>query len=49
LQNDIGQGVKTFVKTINIAGLPLLVVLFGIIILLRRVARKKKISIIFNK
>ncbi len=49
LQNDIGQGVKTFVKTINIAGLPLLVVLFGIIILLRRVARKKQISIIFNK
>jgi ABC-type uncharacterized transport system involved in gliding motility auxiliary subunit len=49
LRNDIGQGVKTFIKTINIAGLPLLVVLFGIIILLRRVARKKKISIIFNK
>ncbi|MBL0700762.1 MAG: Gldg family protein [Desulfosarcina sp.] len=49
LHNDIGQGVKTFVKTINIAGLPLLVVLFGIIILLRRVARKKQISIIFNK
>ncbi|MBL0732260.1 MAG: Gldg family protein [Desulfosarcina sp.] len=49
LQNDIGQGIKTLVKAINIAGLPLLAVLFGIIIWFRRVARKKQISIIFNK
>jgi len=49
LQTDIGQSVKTFVKTINIAGLPMLVVLFGIIIWLKRAARKKRISMIFNK
>ena len=49
LQTDLGQGVKTFVKAINIAGLPLLVVLFGIIIWFKRAVRKKRISMIFNK
>ncbi|MBL0717358.1 MAG: Gldg family protein [Desulfosarcina sp.] len=49
LQTDIGQGVKTLVKTINIAGLPLFVILFGIIIWFRRGARKKQINLIFNK
>lgn len=49
LRNDIGQGVKTFIKTINIAGLPMLVVLLGIIIWFRRTARKKKIKLMFNK
>jgi len=41
-------GTKTFVKTLNIVGLPALVVLFGIAVWLRRHARKKNIQIMFK-
>ena len=39
---------KTLVKTINIAGLPVLVVLFGLVVWLRRHARKKHIQMMFR-
>ncbi len=47
--NDTKAGTKTFVKTLNIIGLPSLVVLFGIAVWLRRHARKKNIQMMFQK
>lgn len=44
----ISTGSKTLVKTFNIVGLPILVVLFGIMIWFRRSARKKKIQAMFQ-
>ena len=41
--------IKTFVKTFNIAVLPIFVVLFGIFILVRRHSRKKRIQMMFQK
>ena len=35
---------KTFVKTVNVAGLPVLVALFGLVVMVRRNIRKKKIA-----
>lgn len=46
---DTGAGVKTFVKTFNIAGLPVLVVLFGLLVWFRRHTRKKRIRMMFQK
>jgi ABC-type uncharacterized transport system involved in gliding motility auxiliary subunit len=46
---DTGAGVKTLVKAFNIAGVPLLVVLFGLFVWYRRHARKKQIQIMFQK
>jgi ABC-type uncharacterized transport system involved in gliding motility auxiliary subunit len=40
---------KTFTKTFNIAGLPVLVVFFGLFVLLRRRSRKKVIQMMFDK
>ena len=40
---------KTFVKSFNIAGMPILVVLFGIGVWFRRVSRKKRIQMMFHK
>ena len=39
---------KTVVKAVNIVGLPMLVVLFGIVVWSRRAARKKKIQELFR-
>ena len=47
--NDTKAWTKTFVKTLNIIGLPGLVVLFGIGVWLRRHARKKNIQMMFQK
>jgi ABC-type uncharacterized transport system involved in gliding motility auxiliary subunit len=47
--NDAKAGTKTFVKTLNVIGLPALVVLFGIAVWFRRHARKKNIQMIFKK
>ena len=47
--DDTAAGTKTFVKTFNIAGLPILVILFGLGIWLRRVSRKKHIQMMFQK
>jgi ABC-type uncharacterized transport system involved in gliding motility auxiliary subunit len=39
---------KTFIKTFNIVGLPILVILFGLFIWMRRHSRKKQIHMIFQ-
>jgi len=46
---ETSGGVRTFVKTFNIAGLPLLVILFGLCIWFLRHSRKKRIQMIFGK
>jgi ABC-type uncharacterized transport system involved in gliding motility auxiliary subunit len=46
---DTQAATKTFVKAFNIAGLPVLVVLFGLGVWVRRHARKKHIQIMFKK
>ena len=47
--HDTKGGTKTFAKTLNIIGLPSLVVLFGIAVWFRRRARKKNIQMMFQK
>jgi ABC-type uncharacterized transport system involved in gliding motility auxiliary subunit len=42
-------GTKTFLKSFNIAGLPILVVIFGLFVLLKRHSRKKRILMMFQK
>ncbi len=44
---DTGPGERTFIKFFNIAGLPLLVALFGIGVWVRRSARKRRIQAMF--
>ena len=46
---DSRSGTKTFVKAFNIAGLPILVVLFGLAVWFRRHSRKKYILMMFQK
>ena len=46
---DIGPGTRTFVKTFNIAGLPVLVVCFGLFVYLHRHHRKSRIQMMFQK
>jgi len=49
--NPVGETsalAKVIIKTFNIAGLPVLVVLFGLLILFRRNLRKKKIAQMYN-
>jgi len=46
---ESGPGVRAFVKTFNIAGLPVLVALFGILVWMRRAARKRAIQTMFSK
>jgi ABC-2 type transport system permease protein len=46
--SETGAGVKTFIKSFNIAGLPLLVCLFGIGVWFRRAARKKRLQAMFQ-
>ena len=40
---------KTFVKSFNIAGLPILVILSGLLVWLLRHSRKKRIHMMFQK
>ncbi len=46
---DTRAGTKTFVKAFNIAGLPILVVIFGLGVWFRRHSRKKHIEMMFQK
>ena len=46
---ESSPGVKTLVKAVNIAGLPVLVVLFGLLVWGRRHSRKKQIQLMFYK
>ncbi|MBN1165225.1 MAG: GldG family protein [Candidatus Krumholzibacteriota bacterium] len=45
---DSGPGTKMFIKSFNIAGLPVIVALFGIIVWFRRESRKKIIQMMFK-
>lgn len=45
---DTAPGVKTFVKTLNIAGLPVIVVAFGVIVWALRSRRKRAIQAMFG-
>ena len=47
--DDAAASTRTFVKTLNIVGLPALVVVFGIAVWFRRHARKKNIQVMFQK
>jgi len=47
--NDTSAATKTFIKTFNIIGLPVLVIIFGLAIWFRRHSRKKHIQMIFQK
>jgi hypothetical protein len=44
---DPTPAMRTMTKAVNIAGLPILVVMFGVGIWLRRIARKKRIQAMF--
>ena len=45
---ETSPGIKTMVKILNIAGLPILVILFGFLVLWRRSARKRRIQWMFT-
>jgi ABC-type uncharacterized transport system involved in gliding motility auxiliary subunit len=47
--DDTQAATKTLVKSFNIVGLPVLVVLFGLLVWFRRHTRKKQIQIMFRK
>ena len=46
---DTGSSAKTFVKSFNIVGLPVLVVFFGLGVWFRRHSRKRRIQMMFEK
>jgi len=46
---ETGGGTRTFVKAFNIAGLPALVILFGLGVWFRRHSRKRRIQMMFEK
>lgn len=46
---DTSAATKMFIKTFNIAGLPVLVVFWGMVVWLRRRSRRKKIRLMFQK
>lgn len=47
--DDTGAGTKTFVKSLNVAGLPVFVVLFGLLVWFRRHSRKRRVQMMFQK
>ncbi|NIA08490.1 MAG: ABC transporter permease [Nitrospiraceae bacterium] len=46
---ETGAGAKAFVKAFNIIGLPVLVIIAGLLVWFRRNSRKKRIKIMFQK
>jgi len=46
--HETSAGVRTFIKTFNIVGLPILVVVFGLLLLFRRHSRKNRVQTMFN-
>ena len=46
---ETGAFAKTVIKTFNVVGLPALVAVFGVFMWLRRLARRKRIQMIFQK
>lgn len=49
LLEETKSGTRAFFKTFNIIGLPVLVIIFGIMVWLRRKSRKRKIQSMFSK
>jgi ABC-type uncharacterized transport system involved in gliding motility auxiliary subunit len=49
LMGEMKGGTRTFVKTFNIVGLPILVILAGILIWIKRKNRQKRIQLLFRK
>jgi ABC-2 type transport system permease protein len=49
LMGEIKGGSKTFIKTFNVVGLPILVVLAGVLVWIRRKNRQKRIQMLFGK
>jgi ABC-type uncharacterized transport system involved in gliding motility auxiliary subunit len=49
LLEETRSGTKTFTKTFNILGLPILIIIMGLIIWIRRKSRKRKIQLMFKK
>ena len=47
--HETSAAVKTFIKAFNIAGLPILVVFFGLFVWLRRHSHKKQIQMMFQE
>jgi ABC-type uncharacterized transport system involved in gliding motility auxiliary subunit len=47
--SETSSGIKTFIKSFNIVGLPVLVCLFGFGVWFRRTARKKKLQAMFQR
>jgi ABC-type uncharacterized transport system involved in gliding motility auxiliary subunit len=46
--DEVGGATKTFVKSFNIMGLPVIVVVFGLLVWFRRRARKSRIELTFH-
>jgi ABC-type uncharacterized transport system involved in gliding motility auxiliary subunit len=46
---DTAAGARTFIKTLNIAGLPVLVIALGFIVWARRSSRKRRIQAMFSR
>lgn len=46
---DVGPAVRTVIKTTNIAGLPILIILAGLVVWFRRASRKRVIQQMFRK
>jgi ABC-type uncharacterized transport system involved in gliding motility auxiliary subunit len=46
---EVRPGTRTFIKTANIAGLPVIVVLAGLVVLFRRKSRKRVVQEMFGK
>jgi ABC-2 type transport system permease protein len=46
---DIAPGTRTMIKSFNVAGLPVIVILVGLLVWLRRVSRKRMIQNMFGK
>ncbi len=47
--DDTEGGTKTFVKSFNVAGIPVIVILFGLLVWFRRHSRKKHIQMMFQE
>jgi hypothetical protein len=45
---DPSPAMRTMTKAFNIGGLPVVVVLFGVLVWVRRIARKKRIQAMFQ-
>jgi ABC-2 type transport system permease protein len=46
---ETGPATKTIIKAFNIAGLPVIVILLGLVIWMRRHARRKRIQLLFQE